>query len=408
MRALARRLIACAAIFLAALPYTAGAQQGMSAELHRQAQEINEMMSAGNNQQAISRLTVLRARGNLNNYEKAILSQLLGYAHAGAGNYPKAVEAFEDALGFNALPAEIAGAVTTALVQMYLETRDYERARQRIEQMLAASGQAPDPDFLAVAAYVYFELKQYPQAERHLLQAIAAVQEPKENWYQILLAIYRAQQAWPKAEAVLQDLLVRFPDKFNYWQYLSYVLFEQGKEHEALAALMLAYRLDLIKGDELERVAGLHANIGVPEKAARMLEEWMREGELEATGERLSLTGRLWLVARERTKAKETLTLAAQQAKDGEIDLLLGKLHYEDENWEPAMTHFQAALSKGGLDDSLAEAQLLLGVSAYHAAKPDTAATALEAAGKDKKYENHAKYWLMRLKEGKVQIRRAG
>lgn len=395
-----RLFLTLAAALSMALPLTAPAQQGqgMSPQLHLQAEEINQLMQDGNNQQAIQRLTALRGQSSHNNYEKAILAQMLGYAYIGTSRYADAAKAFEEALAFDVLPAEVTASISTALVQMYMETKEYDKARQRIEQILAAGGSA-DPDFLAVAAYVYYELKQYGPAEKHLLTAISSVAEPKENWYQILLAVYRAQSAWPKAEALLRDVLTRFPGNGNYWQFMSYVLFEQDKQHEALASMMLAYRLNLMKTDELERLSGMYANIGVPEKAARLLDEWMRNGQIETTDERLSLTGRLWLVARERGKAIETLTRAAERTTEGEIDLLLGKLHYEDENWEPAVQHFQAALSKGKLKGSPAEAQLLLGICAYHAKRTDTALTALEAVRQDRQYGNHARYWLTRIKE---------
>lgn len=384
----------------AALPISAHAQQnpGMSAQLHGEVEVINQLMLNGNNQQAIGMLTTLRGRSNLNDYEKAIVAQMLGYAYLGVNRYADAAKALEETLALNTLPDEATTSVTTALIQMYMETKEYDKARQRIEQMVA-TGKPLDPDFLAVAAYIYLELKQYNQAEKHLLQAISSTAEPKENWYQILLAVYRAQSAWAKAESVLHDVLARFPANQTYWQYLSYVLFEQDKEHEALASLMLAYRLGLLKSEDLERVVGMHTNVGLPEKAARLLDEWMRKGEIETTAERLSLTGRLWLVARERGKAIATLSKAAEQVQEGELDLLLGKLYYEDENWEPAVRHFEAALSKGKLKGSPTEAQLLLGICAYHSKRTDTALTALEAASKDKKYGDHARYWLTRIKE---------
>lgn len=412
-----RLLHALALAFALALPLHAGAQQGMSAELHKQAQEISALMSAGNNAEAATRLAALRARGNLKAYEKAILSQMLGYAHASTGDYAKAITAFEDALSQNALPPEIAGQVSVALVHMHLEARDYPKARALIERMVA-DGHQGNADFFNIAAYVYLELKDYGAAERYALQAIAAEEKPRENSYQILLAVYRAQKAWGKAEAVLQDVLERFPQEFNYWQYLSYALFEQGKENEAVAALMLAYRLEVVPAAELERVATMHSNIGVPEKAARLLQQWIDDGQIETNEERLSLTGKLWLVARERDKAKQALMQAAELSQKPDSDLLLGKLYYEDENWEPAMKHLQAALSKGAThvavaedekkdrkkeasEDARAEAQLLLGICAYNAKQTQTAVSALEEAGKSKKYHQHAKYWLTRIKDHK-------
>ncbi len=390
------RLVLLAVILL---PLPAAAQMGMSAELHREVRAANELLGAGNSREAISKLGTLARRGNLNAYEKAVIQQMLGFAHLEADDSAKAREAFEAALSFNTLPEQIANGVTMALTQVCLTLQEYECARNHVNKVIE-NRPDPDPDFLAVAAYVYYELKQYEVAERHIRQAINSSEEPKENWYQILLAIYREQEAWDKAEAILRETVARFPDKGTYWQFLSYVLFMQEKQHEALATLMLAYRLDLVEGSELERISGFHANLGIPEKAARMLEQWLETGTLEADAERQVLIGRLWLLARERDKAKSHLAKAADSSSDGDIDLLIGKLHYEDQTWDLAVRHLERALDKGELDKGVEpEARLLLGISAYHAGQKNTARAAFEAAGREPRYQDHARYWLNRLRE---------
>lgn len=397
MKPILHHFLACFLAFALSVPLPAAAQQGMSADLHRQAQEINELMQKDQHADALRKLEPLRKRGNLNTYEKAVLAQLAGYAHASSGQYKQAAQAFEEALSFNSLPAEVTSGLQVALAQIYMELRDFAQARTLIERVLASGHQA-ESDFLAVAAYVYYELKDYTSAERHALQAIAQAKEPQESWYQVLLAVYRAQKQWQKAETLLRDVVARYPDNFNYWQFLSYAMYEQGREQESLATLMLAYRLDLLKGDDLERLIGMHANVGIPEKAARMLSEWLADGTLAANEERISLNGRLWLLARERGKAIETIARAAELSKEGESDLLLAKLFYEDERWEDAVRHFQAALTKG-VKENTAQVHLLLGISAYNADQFDIARSSLETASKHREYQKHAQYWLTRISE---------
>lgn len=381
-------------------PPAALAQIGMSAELHREVQAANELLAAGDSGQAISKLNTLSRRGNLNAYEKAVIQQMLGFAYLEADDSARSREAFEAALSFNTLPEQIATGVTMALTQVCLNLQDFDCARNHIDRVIDTSP-TPDPDFLAVAAYVYYELKQFDVAERYLLRALNSSEDRKENWYQILLAIYREQEAWSKAENILREAIVLFPDKGTYWQFLSYVLFTQDKQHEALATLMLAYRLGLVQSTELERIAGFHANLGIPEKAARMLEQWLDAGEVEADTERQALLGRLWLLARERDKAKAHLAKAADGSADGEIDLLLGKLHYEDQTWGQAVSHLERALDKGKLKKGEdADARLLLGISAYHAGRKAVARAAFEAASREPRYQDHTRYWLNLLREG--------
>lgn len=394
-----RRYIAVILLLLSLLiPLAAGAQIGMSPELHREVHAVNELLAASDSRQAISKLTVIAQRGNLNVYEKAILQQMLGFAYLEADDSARARTAFEAALSFNILPEQIFTGVTMALTQVCLNLKEYECARLHADKVIAT--EKPDPDFLAVAGYVYYELKQYDVAERHLLRALNSGVEARENWYQILLAIYREQQAWDKAEQLLREAVVLFPDKGTYWQFLSYVLFTQEKHHEALATLMLAWRLGLLQSSELERITGFHANLGIPEQAARMLDQWLTTGELDADVERRALLGRLWLIARERDKAITNLAQAADDSSDGAIDLLLGKLHYEDLDWDQAVMRLERALEKGGLERGAEpEARLLLGISAYHNGQKAVALAAFEAAGREPRYRDHARYWLSRLRE---------
>lgn len=372
------------------------AQNGMSSKVYEEVSAINKLMTENRNEEAATRLDTLLKAGSLSEYEQAVAQQLLGYAQLGSNKVKSAISAFEAALALAALPEDVTLTVTTALAQACLDLRDFACARRHIDTVLAQQV-GPTPDVLAVAAYIYFELREFSRAEELALRAIASSDKPQENTYQILLSVYREQKAYAKAEALLRDVLSRYPDNVSYWQYLSYVLFEQDKNHEALASLMLAYRLGLLKGDDLERIVGLHANLGIPERAARLLGDWLKSGALEPTNERIFLEGRLWVLAREAQTAKQVLARAAESSQNGQIDLLLGKLHYQSDEWKAAEQHLARALDKGSLDKETAEARYLLGISAYQNGNRDVAAAALKAASKDSRFADSAHYWLGQL-----------
>ncbi|MCC6207827.1 MAG: tetratricopeptide repeat protein [Gammaproteobacteria bacterium] len=375
---------------------TAPAQNGMTPKVYEEVSAINKLMVENRNEDAATRLNALLDTGNLSEYEQAVSQQLLGYAHLGSNKTKPAITAFESALALGALPDDVTLTVTTALAQACLDIRDFACARRHIDAILAQEA-SPTPDFLAVAAYIYFELREFSRAEELALKAIASSDKPQENTYQILLSVYREQNAYTKAESLLRDILARYPENTSYWQYLSYVLFEQDKNHEALASLMLAYRLGLLKGDDLECIVGLHANLGIPEKAARLLGEWLASGTLEPTTERIFLEGRLWIRARETETAKQVLTRAAESAPNGQIALLLGKLHYQNDEWNEAEQYLSRALDKGSLDNETSEARYLLGISAYQNGNRDVAAAALKAASNDSRFSDSARYWLGQL-----------
>jgi tetratricopeptide (TPR) repeat protein len=248
-----------------------------------------------------------------------------------------------------------------------------------------------------LAGFSYYQLKQPRAAEKHLEQAIALVKKIPDDWRRVLLAVYLDGKQYRKAETVLHSLIQSEPDNRSWWSYLVLAYLEQDKEDKALAALVLAHHRSRLDTDDLMRIVQLYSSNGIPEKAARLLQNWLKAGRLEATPKTYKLQFELWHFACERGPALQALEKAASLADNGEDYYLLGCLHFERNQWQQARHALQRALQHGVKEK--AKAQYLLGVAAYNCGDPHTAQQAFEKASKNPQLGKVVAYWSDKLQD---------
>jgi tetratricopeptide (TPR) repeat protein len=143
-------------------------------------------------------------------------------------------------------------------------------------------------------------------------------------------------------------------------------------------------------------MVSLYGHVEIPEKAARLLEQWMADGSLERTPDNLRRLGDLWLLARERARAKAALLEAAGVAPDGRTYELLGGIYLQDEEWERAHEAFAEALALGGLNNP-DRVHLLAGLSAQRAGRYAEARESLERAKASEPFRRQAEALLRQL-----------
>ncbi len=140
----------------------------------------------------------------------------------------------------------------------------------------------------------------------------------------------------------------------------------------------------------------LYGMIEVPEKAARLLKQHLDTGEIEADADMLKRLGDLWLLSRERAKAKVVLQQAAAVAPDGNTYEMLGNIFFEDESWKSAHDSFIKAIEYGGLDEP-ERIYLLAGISAELGGMKDLARAAFKEARKSEDLRKQADALIRRL-----------
>lgn len=374
------------------IPAAQGA--GLSRGTFLKLREASKLTEAGKAREAIRRLRLLEGALQEKNYELAMVRQYLVYAHMAAEEPAIARDMAVKVLKSGQLPTEAAHALTWLAAQIAYQLEDYRACIHYVEQWMSAE-RSPSAKAHFLAGFSYYRLKQPRAAERHLEQAMARVEQIPDDWQRVLLAVYLDGRQYHKAESVLHALIGREPDNGNWWNYLVAVYLEQDKEDMALAALVLAHYRNRLDTEDLMRIVRLYSYNGIPEKAARLLRDWLKAGRLEATHKTFRLQFELWRLACEHGPALQALEKAASLSNSGEDYFLLGRLHLEQNQWQPARHALQRALRHGVKDKT--QAHYLLGVAAFNCNDPNTARQAFEAAGKNPELGKVAAYWSDRL-----------
>ncbi|WP_319380861.1 tetratricopeptide repeat protein [Thiomicrorhabdus sp.] len=393
MKKLVKLLIIAA--YFSAVHAVAG-EKGLSPSVYEHLQNAMALSKSGENRQAISSLKALLGEIDKEPYAKAIVEQQLAYAYLKTDNYSKARAFGRSALNSGELPPEAVHGLHWLLAQLAFQQDDYSETIRYAGLWVENESSGKVGKGLFLIGYSYYHLDQYRNAASRFEAAIKSEKSPPVDWQKLLLASYMQSKNYAKAEGLLRSLIERQPKTLLWWEYLVGIYLQRDKEDKALAALVLAYNHHRLKSEDVMRMVQLFDYRGIPFKAAELMQKSIDEGRFSASYKNLQLLGQLWLNARERKKALETLTKAAALSKKGRDDLLIGRLHMENGQWKEAVGAFRRALSKGGLKDR-ARTKLFLGITAYYDGQFKLARTSLTSAGKVPALRKEADYWLAKL-----------
>jgi tetratricopeptide (TPR) repeat protein len=371
----------------------------LSRSTHIELTQIRKLMDTGAHEKARDRLQILAQRSADRSYDLAMVQQHLGYTFIALNEYSKASHAFQESVDLEVLPEKALHPLYYLLAQLYIHHNAYNKGLKYLEKWLTIETR-PRPQAHVLAAHAYYSTKRYSRAANHLQQALAKSEKPEASWFQFLAQIYLEQRRFVALERLLNRAIRAYPGNRVFWHALANLHLEQQQEAKALAVLMLAYRQKVLDEQDLPYVARLHIHQGAPEKAARLLELWEEEGQLDISYHHLNQQARSWLLAREQDKALKTLQRASKLTEEGAPDLLMAKLLFDQGRWSESLDHAQQALKKGGVED-VAEARFLLALAAYHDGQHTLAIAVLEKLRSDNRLGPQAEQWLRRIQATK-------
>jgi tetratricopeptide (TPR) repeat protein len=350
-----------------------------------------ELLEAGEYAASRKKLEEMKF-SRLNPYERALAYRFLAYASIGQEDSAAAVEYFQKVVEQAALPIDDEASVRFSIAQIYASMDEWQRVEDELREWFQY---VEEPNGVAyyLLAISHYRRGQFDEALPPALKALEIANEPNESWLQLVAALYLQEEDFDSAVPVLEELLIRFPNK-RYWVQLSLIYGARGDYQHALELQQLAYAQGLLtQGDELRRLARTYLFHQLPHSAAQVLERGVEEGRIEPDREVLELIGNSWIAAREYEKAIEPLQQAAELAEDGRLYLRLGQVRVQREDWKEATGLIQKALRKGGLEDP-GKAHLLLGISYYGDDHPESARTAFRQAREHESTRADATAWL--------------
>ncbi|MEO1334295.1 MAG: tetratricopeptide repeat protein, partial [Myxococcota bacterium] len=311
--------------------------------------KAQKALSENNYKDAEEKALKIQRRIRLNDHEKALVMQTLGYIYAGQERLKLAAKTLTECYDLHSLPAATQVSMLFNIGQIHMANKDFKSA-VRVFNVWLTKAKKPKPSALYTIAAANYQIKDFKAAIRHSEAALKQTKKPKDALLQLLLSAYVETKKYRSAIRIISIIVERHPDRKNNWLQLAALYGEVGDEKRALAVMELAKDAGALKkSDEYVQLSQRLLAEEIPWEAAKLLETSMKDGTVETNADNSKLIATAWLQSRNLDKAAPALEAAAKLAKDGDLYVRLAQLELERERWKQAISASEKALKKGGL-----------------------------------------------------------
>ncbi len=377
-------------------------QATMTERVYKRLLQAQELLGNNEYNESLSKLRAIE-KMDLNDYERALVFQTIGFVFAQQGKYPEAIRNFEACLALDALPSTAQQGMLYSLASLYMAQEMFQKTIDTLKRWLV-NEKDPKPDAYIMMASSYASMSDYRNALPWARRAVDASPEPKENWYQLLVAIHFELKQYRDAAAVLNKIVGYWPNKLNYWEMLFGAYQQLEDDVQGLATLNLAYEHGLIAEEKkILNLVRMRLFVNVPYFAGELLEKEMAAGRVERNEKNLDLLLSAWTTAREYDKAIAVIDQLAPLKPNGELYLQQAQLFNEKNDWGGVAQSVQKALEKGALKNT-GKAYLLQGLAYSEQKKFQDAIASFRRAQQYEDTRRQAAGWLDYVNE-QISIR---
>ena len=335
----------------------------------RRLSEAQELVDAEQYAEAAELLQAMANRPKrYNGAEMAQAYNMLAYASYEMDDIDATIRNYEMVLA--QMPDISEGTETTTLNQLsklyFQEAMKYEgqQANQWLEKALAkmdewmTKADNPGPDAHFYIAQIYYQMKDYERAIERLEKVVALsrerCQQVRENWWTMLQFLYFEQENWPKVIEILEILVKEFP-KRAYWVNLASVYGETDQADKQLWTMEAAHVAGFLEMEsDVRTFGGLLLQGEIPNRAAKYLQQGFDDEIVERNVLNLQTLGQAYQLAQDVDKAIPIFEEAGDLAEDGETYDRLAILYLQKDQFSNCQTAAEHALEKGGLKNELA------------------------------------------------------
>lgn len=248
-------------------------------------------------------------------YDKAYIQRMLGVFHWQNGSNQSALKHLTAAVNSQQLQDEQAWVTQRMLADLLLTEQRFKEALPHYYHLTATLPEKQKiGDLWFRIAQTHYQVAEWDK----VLSALKKHQKvetsnKKEDKRQVLILMLGAQlqgKYWKSAIPTLDALIELEPEQARWWQQLANIQLRLNQSNNALDTLVLAQRQGIaLSESELNIVAQLYAQRGIPEKAAQVM-GLLPDYESDKTI--LATQATYWQAAKEWDKAIETWKKAAR------------------------------------------------------------------------------------------------
>jgi hypothetical protein len=333
-------------------------------------------------------------------FEKQSCLMLVFGAAATAQFYGEAIEAGEQLVALEGVPAATRLSVQKTLATLYPRANRIDKAIAITKDYMKVTGGTPaDWDLLA---QLYSAQKDCANLMPALDKALAGGKPAEERQLLMQSNCYYKAHDTEKRISVNTELLRRFPKRDYYDQLL--VIYQTDKKLDDLALLALlrfGYDRDYLDTEaDYVKLADLALDVGTTAEAQRVLERGIARKLVKTTGKGSEKNTRLLDQAKARavedSKTLGQLDAEARAGKNGESDVKVGYHYFSMGQFDKAVESIQRGLQP----DRVArvkrpdEANMVLGMALVKLKKKPDADKAFTAAKADPRMAAVAQIWI--------------
>jgi len=314
-------------------------------------------------------------------YGRARILQTLGSVAIQDGDHEKALDYLERCIKEEALQPEDQLKTLFQVGQLQTMLQRYDAAIETLESWISQV-ETPTPSSYYTLAVTYYSAERPEDALAPALKAVEiSVDTPREQWYRLLLSPHLDRQEYPEALALLDDIILHYPNK-AYWGQMAAIYSELDQPAKRLAVQQLAKGEGFItESRDLMRVAQMLMVEGLPHRGAAIMKAGLEDGSIEPTKMAYQTYSDTLLQSREWGLAVEPLAKAADLHEDGSLFVRLAQVNLQLGDWGGARNSLDAAFEKGDLGDE-GQAHILYGIAAFNDKKWASAKRAFSRASR--------------------------
>ena len=397
---------------------------------------------------ALQEINELLASVRPDSYDTAQLSQLKAQAFIGKNDYASSVGPIETAYRLSRTykffePAQELG-LLWMLAQLYVQDAgretNLELQKQKFAKALATVREwlslTPKPTFEAYyfAATILYQQAQpeagsgkeadkelLKQAEAECHNALTMSIKPRNEIYQLLVAIAQANNQPEVAAQYLELMVAANPKNSSFWTMLlsSYLTaaetMPEGSYMRNDVYAKAVYTIERAQKNgfmntpvDYQRLIACYFNSSQFEGTVDVLEAGLRNGKVENDQKNWELLSSCYLQLNRTQKAIDTLVEASKIFPDkGDLDMQIGYLYYGNEQYRKALDYMKVARDKGVAENKTASLLFFIGYLHYELKELDEALESVEKSLAIKPDDTNAKGVSNAIKEAIQERERA-
>ena len=281
-------------------------------------------------------------------YDKALAAQIASQAAYNTDDTARTIAYLKQAIEENALDNNNHYQLMYMLAGVQLQEEQYAEGLAVLDRYFAET-KSQKPEDLILKGQSLYQTEKYAEAIPVLKQAIDSSTEPKDSWYQLLMASYAEAGQAGEAAKLAESIAAKSPDNKNAQLNLAN-MYLQTDQYDKAAAVMEKLRSagQLTDEKDYRVLYSTYANLDGKEKEViAVINDGLQKGVLKPDQQTYLALAQSYYYSDQIAPAIEAWRKAAPLSKDGETYLNLAKVLWQEDRIPEAKQAAKAALDKG-------------------------------------------------------------